>query len=113
MTRKDTSELREYLVRELGRLDDGCAISAVESCADEGDLATQFNQHRLELAVAARQTAKRRELQHALERLDVGDFGSCDDCGGDIPLARLKANPTARLCVRCQEKADRRHELAA
>jgi len=29
-------------------------------------------------------------------------YGVCEDCGDDIALARLLANPTARLCVNCQ-----------
>lgn len=32
----------------------------------------------------------------------------CDDCGCEIPAARLKVRPTARLCVDCQHDAERR-----
>ena len=31
----------------------------------------------------------------------------CDECGVEIPLARREAIPGARMCVRCQEEADR------
>ncbi|HWR03141.1 MAG TPA: TraR/DksA C4-type zinc finger protein, partial [Humidesulfovibrio sp.] len=49
--------------------------------------------------------ARRAEIEEALARMDVGDYGACEDCGEDIAPARLFANPTARLCVHCQ--ADR------
>lgn len=31
----------------------------------------------------------------------------CEECGADIPEARRKAVPGVRLCVSCQEAADR------
>ncbi len=45
-----------------------------------------------------------RRLDAALERVGQGAYGICADCGGEIPLARLKAIPFALCCVRCQEK---------
>ena len=41
------------------------------------------------------------DIEHALHRLDVGAYGCCDACGAPIPLARLEAIPSARLCVAC------------
>ncbi len=113
MTHKDTSELRFFLTRELMRLEQHCSISAVESCPDEADLAAQVTQRRMEMALADRQQTKRDQLKDALHRLDIGDFGVCDECDGDIPVARLRANPTARLCVRCQEEFERQRNVAA
>ncbi|MFT3839965.1 MAG: TraR/DksA C4-type zinc finger protein [Myxococcaceae bacterium] len=44
----------------------------------------------------------------ALKRLkdDPDDFGNCQECGDEIPLARLKAMPYAEFCVDCQQKKD-------
>lgn len=44
----------------------------------------------------------------ALARLaeDPDDFGSCQDCGDEIPMARLEAMPFAEFCVDCQAKQD-------
>jgi RNA polymerase-binding transcription factor DksA len=41
------------------------------------------------------------ETDKALHRLATGDFGHCEDCAGDIPQARLLAEPEARYCERC------------
>jgi DnaK suppressor protein len=54
--------------------------------------------------------AQRREvmlIDAALRRMDTGVFGTCVDCGYDIPLERLEALPFA---IRCEEDATR-HEL--
>jgi len=42
------------------------------------------------------------EIEAALARLETGSFGVCEDCGGSIPLARLRAVPSARYCLTCQ-----------
>ncbi|HEY7648197.1 MAG TPA: TraR/DksA family transcriptional regulator [Methylomirabilota bacterium] len=47
------------------------------------------------------------EIDAAQARLAAGTFGSCEGCRKAIPLARLRAMPTARLCVVCQRAAER------
>jgi DnaK suppressor protein len=54
--------------------------------------------------------AQRREIMlidAALRRMDTGVFGTCVDCGYEIPFERLEALPFA---IRCEEDATR-HEL--
>jgi RNA polymerase-binding transcription factor DksA len=41
------------------------------------------------------------DIQHSLERLDAGTYGTCEQCGGPIRFERLEAIPHARLCVAC------------
>lgn len=40
------------------------------------------------------------EVNHALEKMDGGTYGMCEEGGGEIPLERLKANPAARMCIK-------------
>ena len=47
------------------------------------------------------------EIDAAQARLAAGTFGACASCATPIPLARLRAVPTARLCVVCERKAER------
>ena len=42
----------------------------------------------------------------ALERIQVGTYGICTDCGISIPPARLNAYPTAKRCVDCQSLSE-------
>jgi len=48
------------------------------------------------------------DVERALEKIEEGTYGACDDCGEAIPLARLRALPWATRCVRCQEKHEDR-----
>ena len=52
-------------------------------------------------------------IRRAQARLAAAGPGSqrCDECKCEIPAARRAAVPGARLCVRCQEEADRAEAL--
>ena len=41
------------------------------------------------------------ELQHALERMEAGTWGSCEHCHRAIGHNRLRALPETRRCVDC------------
>jgi RNA polymerase-binding transcription factor DksA len=49
------------------------------------------------------------EIAAALDRIDKGTYGRCEECQGDIlPKARLKELPYTRYCVECARKLDQR-----
>lgn len=45
--------------------------------------------------------AEARQVRLALARIDNGTYGTCANCGEDIPRARLEAQPTATRCLSC------------
>lgn len=53
-----------------------------------------------------------RMIDSALQRIDAGTYGRCVDCDQPIPVARLKAEPTAERCVQCQELFEKTHASA-
>ena len=52
------------------------------------------------------------EIAAARARLEAGTFGVCEGCHRPIPLARLRAMPTARDCVGCQTREERQEGRA-
>ncbi|MDX1928251.1 MAG: TraR/DksA C4-type zinc finger protein [Pirellulaceae bacterium] len=42
----------------------------------------------------------------ALEKISAGTYGTCDECGGRIPKARLEVIPDTPYCVKCAEKLE-------
>lgn len=46
-------------------------------------------------------------IEHALERIEEGVYGQCEECGGKIPKLRLEAIPYASHCVKCASKLER------
>ena len=47
------------------------------------------------------------QIENALERIEEGTYGQCEECGVKIPKSRLNAIPFATLCVRCAEEQER------
>jgi len=62
----------------------------------------------VQMAEADVDRARLDEIEHALARLASGRYGLCEDCGGEIPRARLLAQPTAIRCTACQATAEAR-----
>jgi RNA polymerase-binding transcription factor DksA len=56
----------------------------------------------LDQAEMTRDLAELRDLEAARLRLAGGTYGTCVDCKGEIGYERLRANPAAMRCVRCQ-----------
>ncbi|WP_336981318.1 TraR/DksA family transcriptional regulator [Altererythrobacter fulvus] len=55
-------------------------------------------------ALAGVDTVLRNEImatRAALQRIEDGTYGTCANCGDDISEMRLKALPTATLCINC------------
>ena len=48
------------------------------------------------------------EVEAALERMDAGEYGTCEHCGSAIERERLEALPYATLCMDCKRGEERR-----
>jgi DnaK suppressor protein len=61
-----------------------------------------------EAAIELRHGDRKRKLitkiEEALEKIEIGEYGYCDETGDPIGLARLKARPIANLCIEAQER---------
>lgn len=79
-------------------------LEAEAGQALEADWSEQANQiEELETAegLEAVRLAEAHEIRAALKRMADGHYGECARCGGEIAPARLKALPTATLCIAC------------
>lgn len=46
-------------------------------------------------------------IEMALERIEGGNYGECEECECKIPKTRLQAIPYTATCVKCAEKLQR------
>ncbi|TGB14077.1 TraR/DksA C4-type zinc finger protein [Streptomyces sp. MZ04] len=118
-TPEEVGEARAELQSEALRL--GSEISSSEDALvglmrdsgdgaghDDADTGTKniTREHEMSLAANAREMLE--QTQRALERLDAGTYGICENCGNPIGKARMQAFPRATLCVECKQKQERR-----
>jgi len=66
------------------------------------DRGTDSFEASLSLALLENESTAIREIDLALERMDRGTYGACEDCGNAIGKVRLRALPQATLCLRCK-----------
>ncbi|MGQ3548166.1 TraR/DksA family transcriptional regulator [Streptomyces rochei] len=76
---------------------------------DEADTGSKNITREHELALAANAREMLTQTERALERLDAGTYGLCENCGNPIGKARMQAFPRATLCVECKQKQERRY----
>ncbi|MFJ7265872.1 TraR/DksA family transcriptional regulator [Streptomyces sp. NPDC099050] len=76
---------------------------------DQADTGTKNITRESELALAANANSMLEQTERALERLESGTYGLCENCGQPIGKARMQAFPRATLCVDCKQKQERRH----
>jgi RNA polymerase-binding protein DksA len=104
--RKRLEEERRRLMADLERL--------VVTEQDNPGYSTHIADDATEVLENTKNHALRRNLQRllgqandALAKFDKGTYGLCEDCGGKIDHARLKALPSATLCIQCQKQRER------
>jgi RNA polymerase-binding protein DksA len=91
--------------RELDDLMRDAGDGAGNDQADVGS--TTFERdHEMSLANNARDMLT--QTHHALERIDNGTYGVCENCGQPIGKNRLMAFPRATLCLPCKQREERR-----
>ncbi|MGF0172232.1 TraR/DksA family transcriptional regulator [Streptomyces sp. Marseille-Q5077] len=119
-TPEEVDEARAELMAEATRLREELTSSEqslVGLMRDSGDGAGDdqadtgakniTREHELALAANAREMLE--QTERALERLDAGTYGLCENCGNPIGKARMQAFPRATLCVECKQKQERRY----
>jgi len=82
-----------------------------EVFADPADRATAESDRSFTLRIRDRERRLIRKIQAALQRIDDGSYGFCDDCGEEIGVARLKARPVTKLCINCKSKQEEDEHL--
>lgn len=85
----------------------------IDDRPDEVDQATTDVEQSMRMRLCNREMLYLKKIDEALQRIEEGTFGLCDDCGESIEIRRLEARPTATYCVSCKEDQERREVLTA
>ena len=94
-------ELMDEVDRTVHHMQDEAA-----NFPDPNDRATQESEFGLELRTRDRERKLLRKIDSALNRIEDGSYGYCDETGEEIGLKRLEARPVATLCIEAQERRE-------
>jgi DnaK suppressor protein len=74
-----------------------------ENLPDPSDRATLESDRNFTLRIRDRERKLIGKIKEALERIEQGTYGICEDCGEEISTERLKARPVTTLCIDCKK----------
>jgi DnaK suppressor protein len=78
-----------------------------EVVPDPADRATIEEEHALELRTRDRERKLLKKVGQALERVESGEYGWCEETGEAIGVGRLLARPTATLSLEAQQRREK------
>lgn len=104
---KALREEREQLVhqlQELGAAEDGGLRSDLDFGGSFADAAAVTAERTEVLGLVDSLKGQLDDVDTALAHIAAGTYGDCDNCGNEIPAARLEFRPASVLCVDCKSK---------
>ncbi len=97
--RGDVSQLAEAALKSNGN---GGDLSRMP--IHMADIGSDNFEQEFTLSLVENDEAALEKIAHALERIEEGTYGECEECGKLIPKLRLEAIPYVSLCVKCAAK---------
>lgn len=82
-----------------------------EIFADPADRASAESDRAFTLRIRDRERRLIRKIQAAVQRIEDGTYGICEECGDDISIPRLKARPVTKLCINCKSRQEEGESL--
>ncbi|MEE3121064.1 MAG: TraR/DksA C4-type zinc finger protein [SAR324 cluster bacterium] len=106
-------EIRKILLEEKEKI--GVEIKSKQlnlsdierDVGDEVDKSMVEQERELNLLLQDREKQHLEAIEEALQRIETGEYGFCDECGDQIDQKRLMVMPLAQLCITCQQNEER------
>jgi RNA polymerase-binding protein DksA len=105
---------RERITRELGRIEESINAASEDQEGSKqsysnhlADLGTDYMEKEKNFYYASQEGHYLKSLDKALERIERGEYGKCQECSELISLKRLEVVPGAKLCIACKNKLEK------
>ncbi|HEY7534890.1 MAG TPA: RNA polymerase-binding protein DksA [Thermodesulfobacteriota bacterium] len=111
---------RGILLEKMNLLLDTAGKTMSELCQEEDSFPDPLDRAKSESSITIELRKRDRErkliqkIQKAIQKMEDGSYGICEECGDEISEERLKVRPEATLCIKCkeeQEKIEKQHGL--
>ncbi len=96
----------EILKRAKQTLNDDMTLDT-NDLPDEMDLASSEYLQSFTFRLRGREKSFLDKIERALQKIEEGTFGNCEECEEEISVKRLEARPETTLCIRCKEDQER------
>jgi DnaK suppressor protein len=97
---------RHEALTESSKVDQGEINAVSEDMSDVADRSSLESDRNFTLRLLDRDRKLIKKIDEAIERIDEGSFGLCEECGEDIGEERLRARPVTTLCIECKQESE-------
>jgi len=98
---------REQIVGEVKQIVESSKEMGQDGIQDIGDEAANIYNKQILLSLNENERTRLQEVDEALDHIENGTYGICEECGGPISLRRLEVRPVAKYCVPCLTKLEK------
>ncbi|MBU0465620.1 MAG: RNA polymerase-binding protein DksA [Proteobacteria bacterium] len=112
MDEKQIEFFRNVLNNSLDKLLNQADMVVSELVSQSGqeieylDRASAYADQSLKLKIRTRESRLIKKLKQALERIENGTYGFCEECEEEISIKRLEARPVTTKCIDCKENEE-------
>ncbi len=124
LSKEQLKQFRQLLLTERAKLADEIKSIAEEVSKSPREASGDLSAYTVHMADMAADTYERElsmnivsneqemlyQIDDALKRIDEGAYGVCQQCGQPIAMSRLKAVPSALLCIGCQRAKEQKNK---
>lgn len=107
-------QLEERQVQLRTELQDGKS-APVRTESDSQDIEQTYvsdQDHEVGEGINEQHLIELRDIEAALQRMDAGRYGICQDCDASIDIERLSVYPVARSCIDCKQALEQASVIA-
>ncbi len=117
MNKKDLKYFRDILLKLKTQILNSGLLKSKEDLtispddlSEEGDLASVTVNQELSFGIRQWEMEKLRAIELALEKIEEGTYGHCEECDQEIKAKRLEKQPWATLCIDHAEEKERQNQ---
>jgi len=117
VTAKDLKQIKALLQSKINELLAEAGKTVIDMAGQEeklpdlNDRASQESELNLEIRMRERERKLIVKMRDAIERIDSGAYGICEECGEPIGVKRLVARPVTTFCIECKTREEKRQKM--
>ncbi|HOV89915.1 MAG TPA: TraR/DksA family transcriptional regulator [Syntrophorhabdaceae bacterium] len=100
--KKRLLEMRRDILNKAKKLKEDSYSLGTDGIQDMADAASNTYNVDILMSISDNDIKLLKEIDNAIDKIDSGTYGICEECEEEINEKRLDANPVARYCINCK-----------
>jgi DnaK suppressor protein len=102
LSRKSLLKMRGEILSKAKKLKEDSYTLGTDGIQDMADAASNSYNVDILMSISDNDLKLLKDIDNALDKIENGSYGICEECDEKISEKRLEANPVARYCITCK-----------